>query len=138
MFCTCQRYGAEVAQSLFGDDGGRGERQNGGAESGREHGGGHGGGGDGRSTAGSRGGAETGREAGGSGLIPALVNFVRLELEDWERRRYSQVCVVGWCECWGGVLPFLFSFFVVAFSSAFVSWLMPVWLVLCVCIYRFF
>ncbi|CAM9354762.1 unnamed protein product [Ectocarpus sp. 12 AP-2014] len=73
VFSACQAYGEEAARSLFGADGFRGGDE---AE----------GGGGGRSSLGRGGGEEEEvRE-----LIPALVDFVRLELEDWERRRYSE------------------------------------------------
>ena len=88
MFYACQRYGKDATRPLFENGEGRGGC--GGV------GGGEGGSG-GRGVAGGR--AEAGDERGGLSIIPALVNFVRFELEDWERRRYSQVPWVragGW------------------------------------------
>lgn len=79
MLSACQTYGVEAARPLLGGDG--------------LHGGGPGGDGDGdggrSSSAGPR--AEADGEEEEEEIIPALVNFVHSELEDWERRRYSEV-----------------------------------------------
>ncbi|CAM9881770.1 unnamed protein product, partial [Hapterophycus canaliculatus] len=88
VFGACQTYGAVAAQALFGDDCFCREDQ------GQVVIGGSGGG---QSSGGVR--AEGMAAAGYGGddgchLIPALVNFLRLELEDWERRRYSEVALI--------------------------------------------
>ena len=86
MLSSCQTYGVEAARPLLGQDGRRG-----------------GSGGDGDGDGGRP--SSAGRRAevrGGEGegeeeeeeIIPALVSFVHLELEDWERRRYSEVGVL--------------------------------------------
>lgn len=73
---ACQTYGIEAARPLFGGDGLRGGS---GGDGGRSS-----------SAGGFRGGEGEGEDEDEE-LIPALVNFIHLELEDWERRRYSEV-----------------------------------------------
>lgn len=85
---ACQTYGVEAARPLFGADGscgrsgGDGGLSSSGGRRAEAAGGGGGWGGAGE---------EEGEE---HEVIPALVNFVHLELADWERRRYSEVKVL--------------------------------------------
>eukprot|EP00903_Cladosiphon_okamuranus_P009362 g8926.t3 len=80
LLSACQTYGVEAARPLFGGDGLHG---------------GSGGDGDGNGNGGRSSSVGRRAEVGGGEwedeeIIPALVNFVHLELEDWERRRYSE------------------------------------------------
>lgn len=103
MFSACQTYGTEATRRLFGADGFRSEEDQG-----------VGGGGGGRGQPSARAGRGVVKEevgyAGGEEyeLIPALVNFVRAELEDWERRRYSEVHWLLFACCWFVSLLVLF------------------------------
>lgn len=77
VFSVCQRYGVKATWPLFVGDGIHVEDTRDGAT------------GSGKSADVGR--SKTVEQSRSLGLIPSLVMFVRVEHEDWERRKYSQV-----------------------------------------------